>query len=307
MNTLENLNQSYRRLVDLQDQYRNSLIEYLNGSLAFCKDGVAELSFKYKSWKEAEKDGEDFDDQFPVAITIEDKHSFNHEIYVTCCYKKNDLFYIDGYDRTDGEWIEGWYTDSLDSTYESLACFVNHVLNPETDFEIHEEVTDNGFVPQLIGYQLLDEDNCYPSEMSAWDVFATREDAEEYKQTMLDVNEWHIIEEWSTPNVRPSMFRYHRSEKRSFEKGEKVWVEEGYETYATLYESYEDVKPADQVTLIDLEDNVRFGTDADNLYKLADNKKCGFCGSDLYFNHKNDSEFKYFCPECKDKFKTDEI
>lgn len=140
MNTLENLNQSYRRLVDLQDQYRKSLIEYLNSSLAFCKDGVAVLSFKYKHWQDAETEGDEFADQFPISIAIEDRHGFQHSIYVTKVYKKNDLFYVDGYDNYDEQWIEGWYTDDFNSTYESLAYFIDFVLNPEVDSEETEEI-----------------------------------------------------------------------------------------------------------------------------------------------------------------------
>ena len=303
MITLESLNRNYERITNWQDQYRQSLMEFLSQSLAFCENGEAELSVKYKNWSDAEEEGVEFADQFPISITIEDRHGFQHSIYVTKVYKRNDLFYVDGYDNYDNKWIEGWYTDDSNSTYEDLAYFINQVLNSETDTETPVEVeADNGFVPQLIGYQLLDEEDCYPSELGAWDVFATREDAEEYRQTMLDANEWRIVEEWSTPDIRPSKYRYRRSENRSFEKDEKVWIEETYETYATLCESYEKIDSNERVILVDLEDGMKFSTNADNLYKPAD-KKCGFCGSTLYINHKDDMNFKYFCPECKEKYK----
>ena len=40
------------------------------------------------------------------------------------------LYYVDGFDNTDGKWVEGWFTDGSVDTKESLAYFIDFVLNP---------------------------------------------------------------------------------------------------------------------------------------------------------------------------------
>jgi len=135
MITLESLNRSYEKISDWENQYRIALMKYLEEGLAFC-GGKAKLTVKYNSYEEAEKEDEEFDEQFPVSVTIEDRHGWRHSIYVTVLYKSGNLFYVNGYDSTDGGWIEGWYTDDMTNTYESLAYFINQVLNPDNEDDL---------------------------------------------------------------------------------------------------------------------------------------------------------------------------
>ena len=57
MKTIENLKDDYLRIANWHGMFRKMLNEFLDNGLATCKDGVAVLDVKYKSFEEAEKDG----------------------------------------------------------------------------------------------------------------------------------------------------------------------------------------------------------------------------------------------------------
>ena len=130
MNTKESLNRKYEILAKLEEDFKTKLTEYIDKAIEML-DGVVHLPIKHHVAEELDED-ESFTDQFPVCITIFDKHGFSHEIHVMNLYKKGSLYYVDGYDNTDDEWIHRWYTDNSIDTYSSLAYFVDSVLNPES-------------------------------------------------------------------------------------------------------------------------------------------------------------------------------
>ena len=307
MITLESLNRDYQRIVNWQDLYRKSLMDYLKQGLQFC-GGKATLEVKCRSFQEAEDAGIDFDDQFPVAISIEDRHSFHHEIYVTSFYFSNNLFYVCGYDRTDGKWIEDWYTDDSDSTYASLAYLLDAVLNKEEADEVVVAGTEAVYSKDsvLIGYQLVDEDNAFPSMMTCWDVFRSKDDAEEYKEEMLEPGEWRIVEEWSTPHTDLSNYRFHGKQERTFSKGEKVWVSEEYlNRYVKIVKDQVAENPEDKILVTELDDSEEITQNwvkAEDIYELAENIRCPKCGQPLYIEHHSEIDYPYFCPECDENF-----
>ena len=131
---LENLSAKYHQSLDLANQAHTLLVEFLNESIT-ALDGAVEMTGFCKSYEEAEKEGVDFDSQFPSEICITDKHGFNHNIYMTRLFKIYETFYIDGYDYTNGEWIMGWVVPDTDSHYSDLASFVESVINPSESEE----------------------------------------------------------------------------------------------------------------------------------------------------------------------------
>lgn len=307
MITLESLNRDYQRIANWQDLYRQSLLDYLKQGLQFC-GGKATLEVECRSYQQAEDAGVDFDDQFPIAVSIEDRHSFHHEIYVTSFYWSNNLFYVSGFDRTDGKWIEDWYTDDSETTYASLAYLLDAVLNQE---ENDEETTANQEAvyskePVLIGYQLVDEDNAFPCQMTCWDVFRNKEDAEEYKAEMLEPCEWRIVEEWSTPHTDLSNYKFHGKQERVFTKGEKVWIAEEYvNRYTKIFKDQSTESPEEMVIVVELDDLegvTQNGVKAENIYQLAAEVICPKCGQPLYVEHHPEIDYPYFCPECDENF-----
>lgn len=303
MKTIENLKDEYLRIANWEQQFRKMLTAFLDKALAACKDGVAVLDFKYKSFQDAEKDGEEFYDQFPVCITILDKHGFNHDIYVTKLYKKNDLYFVDGYDSSDGEWVEGWYTDNGNDTYDSLASFLDVVLGltDEEGVEPDENTACDKTEHVLIGYQLVDEDDTFPSEFGCWDAFRTKEDAEIYRQeTMLEPGEWQIIETWDRPETA-GKYHYHEIKERSFQKGEKVLVILPTGSYFAFIRKDVTVKSGiKRVGINEINSNAEWiQTTPDNefIYQLDEGQKCPKCGQPMYSAWR--TNLSSHCPACE--------
>ena len=129
MTTKESLNREYERVCNWQSEFSSALTDYIEKSLEFL-GGVAELKDYYKTIEEAEEHDMDFIDQFPISFGLFDKHNFMHDIFIVKVYRKYDVYYVDGFDNTDGKWVEGWFTDGSVDTKESLAYFIDFVLNP---------------------------------------------------------------------------------------------------------------------------------------------------------------------------------
>ena len=205
------LDNNYNRANELYAQAFSVLNGYLDDAIAF-SGGAVELKDFHRTHKEAEAAGIEFDDQFPVTVTVFDRHDFVHDIYVTRLYKDGNLFHVDGYDRTDGEWVQHWYTSGDFETLSSLGDFVNGVLNPS------EEDSSSGVVPGdsvLVGYTLVDDDNCYPCQLGCWDVFRTEDDAAAYRDNVLEQGIFHVTEvRDSNPARDLSMYRYHGGRAR---------------------------------------------------------------------------------------------
>lgn len=166
MDTKKSLTRHYVHLSNWKCEYRQSVIKFLDDALSFFDGGAAELDVPYRSHDEADAADEDFDEQFPASVYIEDRHGFQHEVYVTRLYKRNDLYYVDGFDNTDDVWITGWYTSSDTATYDTLAYFIDAVLNPADDDAVplaDGSIFSGGFTSQLVGYQLVDDVDSYPA------------------------------------------------------------------------------------------------------------------------------------------------
>ena len=305
MITLESLNRDYERISNWQEQYRRTLLDYLNKGLEFC-GGAASIEVKHRHYSDAEDAGVDFDDQFPVSVDIEDRHSFHHEIYVTRFYRQGDLFYVDGYDRTDGKWVEGWYTDDRNDTYESLAYLLDAALNPEVDEETESAVAGKDFTSSVIGWQVVDQDRNYPSELGCWDVFRTKEDADAYIQDQLDPDEWQAVEEWSTSHDSVSMYHFIERTERTFNQREMVWLADGQDDRTVAVSRTTSVRWSNEKVKVH---EVNTGEEwidnwvvAGELYQLAGDKRCPKCGNPLYAEHHPELDYPYYCPECDENF-----
>lgn len=302
--TLKKLNAKYRKYIELSNDARNALIEYLNEAINAC-GGSVELTGFYTSYKEANAAGMVFAEQFPAAICLTDKHGFTHNIYITRLYKKSTTFYIDGYDCSDDEWITGWYVASLDSMYSDLAYFVECVINQESEEEKDEE-EEPTTAPQtiLVGYQLVDEDKSFPCEFGGWDVFRTREDAEAYRNESLDPEEYTVIEEWATP-AQAKMYRYHAQVERSFEKNETVWIKGEFKsrfvqvTRKTENRTFFNLDRI-QITEKDTGDEwITNFVEVGRIYQAVKGSVCPKCGNPLYRGHWREEDGQPVCIECE--------
>lgn len=289
---LKELNEKYRQSINLAEQAHNLMVEFLNESVAAC-GGTVELTGYCKTYEEADEAGIEFDSQFPAEICITDKHGFNHSIYITRLFIINDIFYIDGYDYTDGEWIKGWYVTHTESNYSDLAYFVKSVIAPEEPEKVQEEVDENTKVDViLVGYQVVDSDRCYPSEFGCWDVFRAKEDAEEYCKECLDPEEYTISEEWATPQ-QSKMYHYHARVERSFKKGEIVWIKGQLANRFAVVTKEVAKQPFFNMGLIHITEFGRGGTDrveVGNVYQPVKGSVCPKCGEPLYRGHWNEDD-----------------
>ena len=311
MTILESLNSSYQHIVNSEERYRKSLVDYIESGLAFSY-GQVNLSFEYKSYNEADKAGEDFDQQFPVSVCIEDRHGFRHCIHVTALYKVGSLYHVDGYDTSDGQWVKGWYTDDLTSTYGQLACFINKALNPEGVETPGDKVaaddesgqTGSSFSPSsslLVGYQLLDEYDFGPYGFTGWDVFLTPEDADTYRKDMLDPDEWRIEEVWESVKAARSRYTTHSLDERQFKAGENVCVVTSFgRCYAEVLNDVKTRWTGECLSVKILMSDGQKACDSVNnrqVMQQVQGKTCPDCGKPLYraFSCSDDN---LYCPEC---------
>ena len=297
MKTKESLSGSYSLISVLQRKYIRALTQYVNDSLEYC-GGTAVLPIEFKTIAEAEDAEKDFYDQFPVSLTIEDKHGWNHCIYITKLYKENEIFYVDGYDGTDGEWIEGWFVDSSNDTLDSISCFLNEIISSSE--EVEDKVADEKTDYVLVGYQLVDENNTYPCEFGCWDVFRTAEDAESYKKELLESGEWKIIEEFTDSEEKIKHYHFHVSKKRTFRQNERIFVmNQNNPRWVAVAERNAVLKWENDVLRINElntgDEWIQSRVENRYIYKKEEKTKCPRCGMPAYSGH--DGENMY-CPEC---------
>ena len=133
MNVKE-LNEKYQRIANWQSEYRKELISYINEAFAMHGNEFVLKPEDCETWKEAVK-SDDFCacEDLPTWLMIWDRHEFSHEIYPTRIYRVSDsgMTYIDGYDNTEGEFVEGWYANDDNDDLSSIADFINAVLEQE--------------------------------------------------------------------------------------------------------------------------------------------------------------------------------
>lgn len=136
MNVKE-LNEKYQRLQNWESEYRKELISYINEAFAMHgNEFVLKPGGDYETWEEAVKSDEFCAcDDLPTWLMIWDRHEFSHEIYLTRIYRVSDngLIYIDGYDNTEGGFVEDWYANDDNDDLSSIATFINAVLEQEQE------------------------------------------------------------------------------------------------------------------------------------------------------------------------------
>lgn len=136
MNVKE-LNEKYQRIVNWQDEYRKELVSYINEAFAMHgNEFILKPGGDCETWEEAVK-SDDFCacEDLPTWLMIWDRHEFSHEIYPTRIYRVSDsgMTYIDGYDNTEGDFVEGWYANDDNDDLSSIADFINAVLKQEQE------------------------------------------------------------------------------------------------------------------------------------------------------------------------------
>ena len=214
-----------------------------------------------------------------------------------------NLFYVNGYDQTDGEWTTGWYTDDLNDTLDSLARFVNFVLNPqedETGDKQEAEETNKSFTSQVIGWQIVDEEQNYPSEFGCWDMFRTKEDADAYIADNLDPDEYHAVEEWSTSDTKTSMYNIYEINERTFKEGEKMWVrDENNERFVFVLQDTSVRWINDVVTVKEFRSGqwIKNWVRAGKLYHLVDEKTHAETGLPSCIKYIDEKNHTYYCPD----------
>ena len=134
---VKELNEKYSRLQNWEEEYRKELISYINEAFAMHGNEFVLKPEGHESWKEADEADEFVAiDDLPTYVMIGDRHGDSHEIYPTRIYREVDkggsfMDYVDGYDWTDGEFVEGWYPNSYNDDLASIATFIDAVLEQE--------------------------------------------------------------------------------------------------------------------------------------------------------------------------------
>lgn len=133
---VKELNEKYQRILNWDKEYRKELVSYINEAFAMHGNDFALKPEGFGTWQEAYK-SEEFDamEDLPAYVMIWDRHEFSHEIYPTRVYRESEggLIYVDGYDLTDGKFVEGWYTNDYNDDLASIAEFINAVLEQEQE------------------------------------------------------------------------------------------------------------------------------------------------------------------------------
>ena len=128
------LNEKYQRILNWNDEYRKELVSYINEAFAMHGNEFVLKPEEYDTWQEALKD-EAFDamDDLPTYVMIWDRHEFSHEIYPTRVYREKEgrLIYVDGYDYTEGKFVEDWFINEGNDDLASIADFINAVFDQE--------------------------------------------------------------------------------------------------------------------------------------------------------------------------------
>ena len=131
-----NLMKRFSVIQDKETLYRMELISFIEE--AFGKNNnefVLKPCEDYETWEEADEmeEGLVVEEHFSTYFEIEDKRGRMHEIYPTRIFYEDSsrLYYVDGYDYTDCKFTEGWCLDCGTETLESIAYFINAVLEQE--------------------------------------------------------------------------------------------------------------------------------------------------------------------------------
>lgn len=133
---VKELNEKYQRIWHWYKEYSKEVISYINEAFAMNGNDFALKPARFETWQEAE-DSEEFDamEDLPTYVNIWDRHGFSHEIYITRAYRDSDggTIYVDGYDFTDGAFVEGWHINDNTSDLVSIAEFINAVFEQEAE------------------------------------------------------------------------------------------------------------------------------------------------------------------------------
>lgn len=134
-----NLQSKYSYLQDLQERYRKDLIGFIHE--AFEKH---DNKFEYKcdthaTWQEKNEDDDaEFDamNDLPTCITVWVDDDGGHEVYPTVIRQYVDdsgykSIEMDGWDWYDGDWVECQQVNSTIDELQSVAEFINAVLEQE--------------------------------------------------------------------------------------------------------------------------------------------------------------------------------
>ena len=154
---VKELNEKYKRLQNWEEEYRKELISYINEAFAMHGNEFVYKCDTHDTWKEKSEDEEDdFDamNDLPTYVMIEDRRGDSHEIYPTRIYREvheggSFMDCVDGYDWTDGEFVEGWYPNSHNDDLASIATFINAVLEQESEadgIECKSEMPDESLL-----------------------------------------------------------------------------------------------------------------------------------------------------------------
>lgn len=138
---IKELNEKYQRLQNWESEYRKELISYINEAFAMHgNEFVLKPEGDYETWEEVdeEEQGINVSEHFGTYFELEDRRGHTHEIYPTRIYREkyeggSFMDYVDGYDLGEGEFVEEWYIDCDKESLESIAYFINAVLEQEQE------------------------------------------------------------------------------------------------------------------------------------------------------------------------------
>lgn len=143
------LTSKFTNAEELGERYRKELLDFINE--AFEKHGN---EFEYKcpthnSWKEKNEDEDDeFDamNDLPVSLEIPVVDDNDHEVYPyritrTICATYNAIN-IDGYDWYDSDWVVNMAAIQDIDTLQSIATFINAVLEQEQEILGEDDAED---------------------------------------------------------------------------------------------------------------------------------------------------------------------
>lgn len=144
------LTSKFTNAEELGERYRKELLDFINE--AFEKHGN---EFEYKcpthnSWKEKNKDEDDeFDamNDLPTYLSIWPEDDGGHEVHIyrirQSVYESGYRFFeVDGWDWNNSEFVEAWEPNSDIDTLQSIATFINAVLEQEQEILGEDDAED---------------------------------------------------------------------------------------------------------------------------------------------------------------------
>lgn len=153
----------------------------------------------------------------------------------------------------------------------------------------------------LIGYQIHFDDADWPADLWSFQVFRTKEDAEDYI-FINNINDKYydrIVEIYRGDIEEPTLIG---TTIRKFNANEEVLYCGNDENVVAYIEAEITIENDDKIAIFPINSDEHILVDSDRVYQKAEGKYCPRCGKQLYIEHLMCESYPYYCSDCDENF-----